>query len=65
VINTNTRLGYLLSKEFKDMTKEEQQEYKGYKNYVVMNYLGIPTSPSSIRARLEAWREETKTRFWD
>ncbi len=47
------------------MTKEEQQEYKGYKNYVVMNYLGIPTSPSSIRARLEAWREETKTRFWD
>ncbi len=54
MINKDTRLGYLLSKEFRDMTKEEQEEYKGYKHYVVMNYLGLPTSPSSIRARLEA-----------
>jgi hypothetical protein len=65
MINTDTRLGYLLSKEFKDMTPEEQQEYKGYKNYVVMNYLGIPTSPNSIRTRLEAWREETRSGYWD
>ena len=47
------------------MTKEEQEEYKSYKGYVVLNYLGVPTSPSSIRARFQAWHEETKTGFWD
>jgi len=30
-----------------------------------MNYLGIPTSPNSIRTRLEAWREETRSGYWD
>jgi hypothetical protein len=66
MIATNTRLGYLLSKEYRDMTPEEQQEYKAHKGFVVMNYLGVATNSSdSLRLRTKAWLEETRTGFWD
>ncbi len=66
MIPTNTRLGYLLSKEYKDMTVEEQEEYKQHKRFVIMNYLGVETTrPDSLRLRTKAWLEETRTGFWD
>jgi len=67
MISTNTRLGYLLSKEFDDMTPEEQEEYKQHKGWVITNYLGVqPISESSLRLRTQAWLEETRTTsIWD
>ena len=66
MIATNTRLGYLLSKEYRDMTPEEQQEYKAHKGFVIFRYLGVKTSSQdSLRLRTRSWLEETKTGFWD
>jgi len=66
-MNLNNRLGSLLSKEFDDMTFEEQAEYKQHKGWVIMNYLGIkPISENTLRLRTQAWLEETKTTsIWD
>jgi len=65
-MNLDTKLGYLLSKEFKDMTPEEQAEYKQHKMWVITNYMGMkPVSLDSLRLRTEAWMEETRTGFWD
>jgi hypothetical protein len=66
-MNLDNRLGYLLSKEFSDMTPEEQAEYKQHKGWVIMNYLGVqPVSEDSLRLRTQAWLEETRsTSIWD
>jgi hypothetical protein len=66
-MNLDNRLGYLLSKEFRDMTPEEQAEYKQHKGWVIMNYLGVqPVSEDSLRLRTQAWLEETRsTSIWD
>ena len=60
------RLNYLYAKEFKDMTLEEQEEYKSYKWDTITRYMGVPTtSESSLRLRTKAFLEETRTGFWD
>ena len=66
-MNLDNRLGYLLSKEFDDMTPEEQEEYKKHKGWVIMNYLGVqPVSENSLRLRTQVWLEETRTTsIWD
>jgi hypothetical protein len=65
-MNLNNRLGYLLYKEFQDMTPEEQTEYQQHKMWVITNYMGMePMSLDSIRLRTKAWMEETRTGFWD
>ena len=66
-MNLDNRLGYLLSKEFDDMTPEEQEEYKQHKGWVIMNYLGVqPVSENSLRLRTQVWLEETRTTsIWD
>lgn len=68
-MNLDNRLGYLLSKEFRDMTPEEQAEYKQHKMWVITNYLGVPSlSESSLRLRTQAFLEETKQSrpsIWD
>ena len=52
--------------EYKDMTPEQQKEYKKCKWEVITNYMGVPTtSPESLRLRTQAFLEETKTGFWD
>jgi hypothetical protein len=52
-------------KDFKDMTPEQQEEYKKCKGEIITNYLGVSTSDSSLRLRTQAYLEETKTGFWD
>ena len=61
-----SRLEYLLQKEFVDMTQEEQEEYKKYKGHIILNYMGVPTSESSLALRTKAFLEETRsTSIWD
>jgi hypothetical protein len=60
---TNTK--WYEYRDYKEMTPEEQLEYKKLKGEIITNYLGVPTSPSSIRLRTQAYLEETKKGFWD
>ena len=52
-------------KDFKDMTTEEQEEYKKLKGEIITNYMGVPTNNRSIRLRTQAYLEETKRSFWN
>ena len=52
-------------KDLNDMTLQEQEEYKKLKGEIITNYLGVPTSPSSLRLRTQAYLEETKKGFWN
>jgi hypothetical protein len=50
------------------MNDEEKQIYLKNKNYMVTNYLGVETPVSSVRARLEAYLNETRKyrpSIWD
>jgi hypothetical protein len=52
-------------RDYKEMTPQEKEEYKKHKAEIITNYLGVSTSPSSMRLRTQAYLEETKTGFWD
>ena len=47
-------------KDFKDMNAEEKHIYLKNKNYMVTNYLGVGTPFSSMKARLQAYLDETR-----
>ena len=55
-------------KDFDEMNNEEKEIYLKNKNYMVTNYLGVQTSVGSMRARLEAYLNETRKyrpSIWD
>jgi|LakMenE18May11ns_1017448.scaffolds.fasta_scaffold9763517_2 hypothetical protein len=52
-------------KDYKDMTPEQKEEYERCKGEIITNYMGVPSSPSSIKLRTQAYLEETKKGFWD
>ena len=55
-------------KDLDEMSAEEKHIYLKNKNYMVTNYLGVETPTSSMRARLEAYLNETRKyrpSFWD
>jgi len=55
-------------KDFDEMNHEEKEIYLKNKNYMVTNYLGVKTSVGSMRARLEAYLNETRKyrpSIWD
>jgi hypothetical protein len=55
-------------KDFDEMNSEEKQIYLKNKNYIVTNYLGVKTPLSSMKARLQAYLDETRKHrpsFWD
>ena len=47
------------------MTPEQKEEYERCKGEIITNYMGVPSSPSSLRLRTQAYLEETKKSFWD
>lgn len=53
--------------EYKDMTHEQQEEYKKCKWEIISNYMGVPAaSADSLRLRTQAFLEETRTTsIWD
>lgn len=53
--------------DYKDMTPEQQIEYKKCKWDVISNYMGVtPVSSDSWRLRTKAFLEETRsTSIWD
>ena len=53
--------------DYKDMTAEQQIEYKKCKWEVISNYMGVPVvSEASLRLRTQAFLEETRsTSIWD
>ena len=53
--------------DYKDMTPEQQIEYKKWKWDVISNYMGVtPVSSDSLRLRTQAFLEETRsTSIWD
>ena len=52
-------------KDFKEMTLQQREEYLKLKGEIITNYMGVPTSDSSLRLRTQAYLEETKRSFWN